>query len=77
MMNYAVDMLKSKGYSEIILWTLEENNRAKRFYEKYGFIFDGSKKEIKIGKSLIEIRYVLKTTKKTSQSRLLTHNTRV
>jgi len=59
MMSHAVDMLKNKGYNEIIIWVLEENNRARRFYEKCGFLFDGTKKEIEIGKILIEIRYVL------------------
>lgn len=59
MMNYATDKLKQMGYNEIILWVLEENSRARRFYEKCGFIFDGTKKEITIGKPLIEIRYTL------------------
>ena len=59
MMNYAVDELKNMGYNEAILWVLEDNGRARRFYEKCGFVFDGSKKEIEIGKVLIEIRYSL------------------
>jgi RimJ/RimL family protein N-acetyltransferase len=59
MMNYATDTLKHMGYNEIILWVLEENIRARRFYEKCGFGFDGTKKEITIGKPLIEIRYAL------------------
>ena len=57
MMNFATDKLKHMGYDEIILWVLEDNNSARRFYEKCGFIFDGTRKEIIIGKSLIEIRY--------------------
>ena len=60
MMNCAIDSLKQIGYNEIILWVLEENARARRFYEKCGFIFDGTKKEEIISKPLIEIRYVLK-----------------
>ena len=60
MMNYAVETLKNMGYDEIILWVLEDNNRARRFYEKCGFVFDGTKKEIIIGKPLIEIRYTKK-----------------
>lgn len=59
MMNYAVDTLKGVGYNEVILWVLEENSRARRFYEKCNFVFDGTKKEIVIGKPLIEIRYAL------------------
>ena len=60
MMEYALNLLKKTGYDEVILWVLEDNNRARKFYEKCGFIFDGAKKEILIGKSLIEIRYVIK-----------------
>lgn len=59
MMDYAIDTLRQMGYSEIILWILKENERAKRFYEKFNFVFDGSSKEIEIGKALLEIRYVL------------------
>ena len=57
MMDYAIETLKNMGYNEIILWVLEENHRARKFYEKCGFVFDGTKKEIIIGKPLIEIRY--------------------
>jgi len=59
MMDYAIDTLKHMGYNEIVLWVLEENSRARRFYEKCGFSFDGTKKEITIGKPLIEIRYAI------------------
>jgi len=59
MMDYAVNMLKSR-YREIIVWVFEENRRARRFYEKYGFSADGAKKEITTGKPLILVRYVLK-----------------
>ena len=59
MMDYAIDKLKCMGYNEIILWVLEENDRARRFYEKCNFVFDGTKREIEIGKVLIKIRYVL------------------
>lgn len=57
MMNNAIETLKNMGYNEIILWVLEGNGRARRFYEKRGFVFDGTRKEIIIGKPLIEIRY--------------------
>lgn len=59
MMNYAKDALKRIGYNEIIVWVLAENSRARRFYEKCNFIFDGTKKKIEIGKPLVEIRYML------------------
>jgi len=60
MMDFAVSALRHAGFREIIVWVLEENNRARRFYEKYGFVYDGTRKEIDIGETLVEIRYTLK-----------------
>jgi GNAT superfamily N-acetyltransferase len=58
MLDFAMKRLKSMGYSEVILWTLEENSRGRRFYEKHGFVLDSSKKELEFGKSLTCVRYV-------------------
>lgn len=60
MMDFALETLKRRGYDEVILWVLEKNLRARHFYEKCNFVFDGRKKEIHIDKPLIEVRYVLK-----------------
>jgi len=60
MMSYAIDALKNMGHREIILWVLDENKRARRFYEKFNFVFDGTKKEIEVGRTLLELRYALK-----------------
>ena len=59
-MDFAVAGLRQAGYNEIFLWVLEENSRARRFYEKYGFVYDGTRQDIEIGKTVTEIRYVLK-----------------
>lgn len=32
-----VEELKALGYDKIILWVLEDNKRARTFYEKNGF----------------------------------------
>ena len=56
MMDYVLEHIKKLGYSSVTLWTLEENTRARKFYEKCGFLPE-FKKEITIGKPLIEIRY--------------------
>jgi ribosomal protein S18 acetylase RimI-like enzyme len=53
-----INELRSRGYSKISLWVLEENMNARRFYEKSGFVHDGTVKEINIGKPLNEYRYV-------------------
>lgn len=58
MMEFAKDALRQMGYRQIILWVLKDNRRARRFYEKSGFVFDGTEKEITIGKPLAELRYV-------------------
>lgn len=36
LLDRAVSELVGKGYREIFLWVLEENHRARRFYEKFG-----------------------------------------
>ena len=42
LMNAALDCLH--GYEEICLWTLSQNKRAIRFYQKCGFVPDGRTK---------------------------------
>jgi len=60
MIAFAIDRLKKMGYNEIILWAFEENYRARSFYKKSNFVFEGTKKEIIVGKPLTEVRYVLR-----------------
>ena len=51
--------LLEKGYSNIYLWTLTENIRAQKFYEKHGFHKNDDISTIEIaGKELTEFRYV-------------------
>ena len=50
---------KLSEYKRIAVWVLEGNRRAIRFYEKCGFRFDGTKKQIKLGTVNTEIRMVL------------------
>lgn len=54
---FCIDRLKKLGFSEITIWVLKANARARKFYEKYGFSLDGAEQEIFIGKPLIEVRY--------------------
>lgn len=54
----AAQALADRGFREILLWVLEENHRARRFYEKAGFRFDGARMEQDIGgKTLGELLY--------------------
>lgn len=49
-------------YSDIFLWGLEENHKARRFYEKMGFVFSGNSMETQIGgKKLREVQYTYQT----------------
>lgn len=50
---------KLSEYKRIAVWVLEGNHRAIRFYEKCGFRFDGTKKQIKLGTVNTEIRMIL------------------
>ncbi len=54
---WGIAELTKKGFSRIFLWVLEENLDARKFYTKNGFVYDGVKQEITIGKTLIECRY--------------------
>ena len=56
--DWGIEELKQKGYRKISLWVLEDNMNARRFYEKMGFMHDGTVKELNIGKPLNEIRYI-------------------
>lgn len=45
----AVRELEGRGFRDILLWVLEENRRARRFYEKHGFRFGGTRMESVVG----------------------------
>lgn len=59
LMNWGINVLRERSYKKISLWVLEENVKTRSFYEKLGFMQDGAEKEILIGKTLNEIRYVI------------------
>ena len=50
--------LQRRGFAEAVLWVLEDNPRARRFYERQGWRADGGRKVEEIGGvELAEIRY--------------------
>jgi ribosomal protein S18 acetylase RimI-like enzyme len=50
--------LRELGYDEAILWVLDDNPRARRFYEIAGWSLDGGAREDELfGFKLAEVRY--------------------
>jgi GNAT superfamily N-acetyltransferase len=50
--------LRTLGHEEAILWVLDDNPRARRFYELAGWSADGTAREIRIfGFDVSEVRY--------------------
>ena len=50
-------ILRSRGYEDAVLWVLEANQQARRFYEAMGFSPDGQSKDIDWGTVLKAVRY--------------------
>ena len=53
----ALDGLRVAGYQRVVLWTLTENARARRFYAKAGFAPDGATNILAGLGSVEELRY--------------------
>lgn len=59
LLDAVVSSLAREGYTDIYLWVLAENTRARRFYERNQFQHNGDTKFIEIGGAdLPEMRYV-------------------
>jgi len=41
LLHAALEVLRTAGFTEATLWALETNTRARRFYERHGFVNDG------------------------------------
>ena len=51
------EALRQIGEGPVFLWAFKENKRARRFYEKHGFHWDGTERVSEFG-SAVEVRYV-------------------
>lgn len=51
------EALKQIGDRPVFLWAFQENKRARRFYEKHGFRWDGSERVSEFDGAL-EVRYI-------------------
>jgi GNAT superfamily N-acetyltransferase len=55
---YTVAQLKATAHSAAILWVLEDNHRARRFYEREGWRHDGARRQEDVASlSLSAVRY--------------------
>lgn len=62
MLDKAIAELKKMGFESVLLWVLEDNATARRFYEKYGFVFSGEyMNDVIGGKKLREMMYIYYT----------------
>ncbi|MCM1055929.1 MAG: GNAT family N-acetyltransferase [Bacteroides sp.] len=61
LMNAALDKLSD--CERIAVWVLKGNDRAVRFYERYGFRMDGAESEIKLGTPNTVIRMIYERKK--------------
>jgi ribosomal protein S18 acetylase RimI-like enzyme len=58
LMTAAIERLVDEGYAEATLWVFEDNTRARRFYERYGWRTDGATEIFERGGGqAVEIRY--------------------
>ena len=56
----AEKLLLDRGYQEIVLWVLEDNMKARYFYEAMGYHQDGASKIVNLGQPLKVVRYAKK-----------------
>lgn len=60
LLNKCIKELKQCGFSKVLLWVLEDNHRARKFYEKNGFIYSEVFRDDNIGgKDIREVLYFL------------------
>lgn len=57
----AVGIARSGGYRTLVLWVLEENRSARRFYERFGLSPDGARHTdpAYLGNDAVELRYAV------------------
>jgi ribosomal protein S18 acetylase RimI-like enzyme len=53
----AEHLLKSRDYEVAVLWVLEANDPARRFYEAMGFAVDRASKDVDMGGPIKAVRY--------------------
>ncbi|MFE2162735.1 GNAT family N-acetyltransferase [Streptomyces lydicus] len=58
LMAAGTDRARAKGFRALYLWVVRGNTRARRFYERAGFVPDGAEEAYEVGgRSVPEVRY--------------------
>lgn len=57
LMRAGLEHLRSHGARAVSLWVLEDNARARAFYERWDFVPDGARQLIELGRPVAEVRY--------------------
>ena len=59
---HGLDQARLAGYRGVVLWVLEENSRARSFYEGFGLRLDGTRLDQPklLGPNVFEVRYALR-----------------
>jgi GNAT superfamily N-acetyltransferase len=58
LMREALTALRARGFATATLWVLEDNPRARRFYEREGWALDTARREGEhLGVTTVELRY--------------------
>jgi len=52
----AEDELLSRGYNELVLWVFRDNWQARKFYEKLGYVPDGTEQIHELDQEVVAIR---------------------
>jgi GNAT superfamily N-acetyltransferase len=55
----AVEALREAGVERARLWVLEENRRARRFYERRGWVLDGTSRVVEFPPNPLDLGYSL------------------
>ena len=59
LMRACLEHLAAAGFHCVTLWVLEDNARARAFYERWGFRADGGRQVVDLGAPVAEVRYIL------------------
>src|SRR5207244_1145094 len=62
LLSASLDQVRKCKFDQITLWVLEGNQRARSFYESFGFIHDGAMKDDDDGKVLPSVTFVIVLT---------------